>query len=85
MKVMKLNLFLLAITLLVTLVRAEDTAETKDTKESYGEGVLNQAAAWMLTEDYWKPGDTDWLLTVFFYVNIVWYLLYCDFMASRTF
>ena len=82
MKVMKLNLLLLALTLLVTLAQAEDTVETK---ESYGEGVLNQAAAWMLTEDYWKPGDTDILLTVFFYVNIVWYLIYCDFMASRTF
>ena len=78
---LKLQMLLLASLLIISVAAADDAA----TAESYGEGVVNEAAAWMLTEDYWKPGDTDLLLTVFFYVNIVWYLIYCDFMASRTF
>ena len=81
---LKIQMLLLALSLLIISVQAQDDS-TVSRDESYGKGVVNEAAAWMLTSDYWKPGDTDLLLTVFFYVNIVWYLIYCDFMASRTF
>ena len=32
-----------------------------------------------------NPGNGDFLLNIWFYVNILWYLTYCSFIATITF
>jgi len=32
-----------------------------------------------------NPGNGDFLLNVWFYINILWYLAYCSFISSITF
>ncbi len=75
----KLNfVFVVIILLSMMIMVAADESDTFKEADEY-------ATKYVFTENAEDLEDVDWLLSMFFYLNILWYLLYCNFITEVTF